>query len=70
MVLDGVSFTEFVGMYRVHAHVIVINCMVFSGTSVASDVIALVDFILVEGETVFHGDCLDVAGGLGELLAS
>lgn len=67
--MDGVSFAEFVGVYRVHADVIVINCMVFSGPSVAFDVIALVNFIFVEGETVFHGDCLDVAGGLGKLLA-
>ena len=56
-------------MNCVHADVIVIDGVVVSGSSVAFDVVAFVDFVFIERETVFHSDCLDVGGCLWKLLA-
>jgi hypothetical protein len=68
MVLDGVFFAQLVSVHRIHAYIVVINGMVFGRTSVAFDIIALVDFIFVKWETVFHRNCLNVSGSLGTLL--
>lgn len=62
MVFDIIVSVELVGVHSVHRNFEVVNCVVVFLSDVALDIVTLVYFIFVQGESVLERYILDVAG--------